>query len=67
MADVLQKTIGANDFNQGSAVVSIQPTGRTVNQILDPVKNLTTEILVQSGVLDSRLDDLTYYTGGGTP
>jgi hypothetical protein len=67
MADVLQKTIGANDFNQGSTVVSIQTTGRTVNQILDPENNVTTEILAQSGVLDSRFDDINYYTGGGTP
>lgn len=66
MADIFQKVIEANDFNRGSAVVSIQTTGRTVNQILDPAKNVTAGILAQSGVLDSRFDDIAYYGGGSS-
>lgn len=63
MSDVLKKSIDANDYKNGTAVVSIGPLGRTVNQKLDTVFNQTSQIPTQTGILDTRFDDVRYYTG----
>jgi pyrimidine operon attenuation protein/uracil phosphoribosyltransferase len=68
MADVLQKVITGNNFKNGTAVVSIDKLGIVANHTLDTTVNQTSQITVQSGVLDSRFDDVGYYFGGsGTP
>jgi len=63
MADVLQKTIAGNGFNQGTAMVSITTLPVLTNHTLAPKINQTAQILTQSGVLDSRFDDVRYYSG----
>lgn len=63
MPDVLQKSNDSNDFKNGSVVVSIDKLGNTVNHIIDPAVNQTSQIAVQSGILDTRFDDPTYYGG----
>jgi len=68
MADVLQKIIGNNDFKNGTVVVSVDKLGVITNHTLDATNNQTSQILIQSGILDSRFDDIGYYLGGsGTP
>ena len=68
MADVLQKVIGANDIKNGTAVVSIDKLGVITNHIVDTTNNQTTQVILQSGILDTRFDDIGYYLGGsGTP
>jgi pyrimidine operon attenuation protein/uracil phosphoribosyltransferase len=66
MADVLKKVITGNDFKNGTAVVSIDKLGVVTNHTLDTAFNQISQITVQSGVLDSRLDDVRYYTGDAT-
>lgn len=63
MADVLQKVIAANDFKNGTAVVSIDSLGNIANHIVNTPYNQTSSIPVQSGILDTRFDDPRYYTG----
>lgn len=63
MPDVLQKIISGNNFKNGTAVVSIQSLGVVTNHTLDPRINVTDKILIQSGIYDSRLDDVRYYSG----
>ena len=68
MADVLQKVIGANDIKNGTAVVSIDKLGVITNHIVDTTNNQTSQVISQSGILDTRFDDVGYYLGGsGTP
>jgi len=68
MADVLQKVIGANDIKNGTAVVSIDKLGVITNHIVNTTNNQTTQVILQSGILDTRFDDIGYYLGGsGTP
>lgn len=68
MADVLQKIIGGNDFKNGTAVVSVDKLGVIANHTLNTVFNQTSQIPVQSGILDTRFDDIGYYLGGsGNP
>jgi len=68
MADVLQKVITGNGFKNGTAVVSIDKLGVIINHTLDTTNNQTSQIPIQSGILDSRFDDIGYYLGGsGTP
>ena len=68
MADVLQKVIGGNDIKNGTAVVSIDKLGVITNHIVDTTNNQTTQVILQSGILDTRFDDIGYYLGGsGTP
>jgi len=61
MADVLQKIIDGNEFKNGTAVVSIGVLGLINNHILDTEFNQTSQIPIQSGVLDTRFDDTDYY------
>jgi hypothetical protein len=63
MPDAIQKIISGNGFNQGTAVVSITTLPVITNHTLAPKINQTAQILTQSGVLDSRLDDVRYYSG----
>lgn len=68
MADVLQKVIGGNDIKNGTAVVSIDKLGVITNHIVDTTNNQTSQVISQSGILDTRFDDVGYYLGGsGTP
>ena len=68
MADVLQKVIDGNDIKNGTAVVSIDKLGVITNHIVDTTNNQTTQVILQSGILDTRFDDIGYYLGGsGTP
>lgn len=68
MADVLQKVIGGNDIKNGTAVVSIDKLGVITNHIVNTTNNQTTQVISQSGTLDTRFDNVGYYFGGsGTP
>ena len=68
MADVLQKVIDGNDIKNGTAVVSIDKLGVITNHIVDTTNNQTSQVISQSGILDTRFDDVGYYLGGsGTP
>jgi len=60
MADVLQKIIDASDFKNGDAIVSADKLGNY--DVLTPTNNQTLQITIQSGLLDSRFDDVGYYT-----
>lgn len=60
---VIKKSIDANDYKNGTAVVSIGILGLIENHTVDTVFNQTAQIPVQTGVLDSRFDDPRYYTG----
>jgi hypothetical protein len=60
---VLKKVIDANDYKNGTAVVSIGSLGIITNHTVDTVFNQTSQIATQSGILDSRFDDPRYYTG----
>jgi len=64
MVDVFQKCITANDYKQGSCVVNVQigATGIPANNVLNPVHNNIDQIPAQTGLLDTRFDDTTYYT-----
>lgn len=63
MADVLKKVIDANDFKNGTAVVSIDKLGNIANHTVDTPFNQTLTVTVQSGILDTRFDETRYYTG----
>lgn len=63
MADVLQKIISGNGFKNGTAVVSVQTLGVVTNHTLAAKVNITDQVLIQSGIYDSRLDDVRYYSG----
>ena len=62
MPDVLQSITSAG-FKNGTAVVSVGTLGVVSNHTLNTVKNKVTDVPKQSGVLDSRLDDVRYYSG----
>ena len=61
MPDVVQKANSSKDYKNGSVVVSIGPVG--VNHTIPPKVNQTSQIAMQSGVLDSRFDEVRYYSG----
>jgi len=63
MPDVLQKVINSNDYKNGTAVVSVDKLGVVTNHKLDTVFNQTSQIAMQSGILDTRFDDVRYYSG----
>lgn len=64
MADVITKSVPANDYNNGGLLVSNGGIDlMTDNSKIDPKVNKVDQINVQSGVLDSRFDDVRYYTG----
>ena len=63
MADVLQKVISGNDYKNGTVVVSVGTLGIIANHTVDTVFNQTSQIPVQSGILETRFDEVRYYTG----
>lgn len=63
MADVLQKIINGNDIKNGTAVVSVDKMGVVTNHTLDTVFNQNAQVFAQSGLLDTRFDEVRYYTG----
>ena len=64
MADVIKKNIPANDYSNGSVIVSINIFGTITNHKIAPENNQITQIPEQSGLLDTRFDDVGYYMGG---
>lgn len=63
MADVFQKVISGNGIKNGTAVVSVDKLGVVTNHTLNPVFNKDDQIISQSGLLDTRFDEVRYYTG----
>lgn len=63
MPDVLQKCIPANTQRNGSIVVSTNAFGAITNFSIPPVINKLGTITAQSGVLDTRFDEVRYYSG----
>jgi hypothetical protein len=63
MPDVIQKVISANDYKNGSVVVSVDKLGVVTNHTINPKINQTSQIPTQSGILDNRFDDVRYYSG----
>lgn len=63
MPDVLQKVINANSFKNGTTVVSTNKFGTLTNHTIAPAVNQVGQITVMSGVLDTRFDDVRYYSG----
>lgn len=59
MADILQKVISGNDFNNGGAVVQ---GNVTTYPTIDPELSKQT-FATDSGILDDRLDEKNYYYG----
>lgn len=62
MPDVLQ-SITSGGFKNGTAVVSVGTLGVVSSHTLETVKNQVSEIPKQSGILDTRLDEVRYYSG----
>jgi pyrimidine operon attenuation protein/uracil phosphoribosyltransferase len=60
---VLKKSNASKDYKNGSVVVSIGTVGVVVNNTIDPKVNQTSQIAMQSGILDSRFDEVRYYSG----
>jgi hypothetical protein len=59
MADVVTKTKSSEDYNNGGRGVSADRLGNI--RVLDP--DLNVHIIVQqSGILDTRFDDPTFYS-----
>ena len=63
MADVLQKIISGNEYKNGTVIVSIDKLGIITNHTIAPLYNSISQIPVQTGILDTRFDEVRYYTG----
>ena len=61
MVDVLKKIVQENDFKNGSLVVSVNKFGTITKHIINPKINNDDTITTQSGLLDTRFDDIKYY------
>tara|TARA_A100001201_G_scaffold27912_2_gene30520 strand:- start:75 stop:1463 length:1389 start_codon:yes stop_codon:yes gene_type:complete len=61
MADVFKKIITGNDLKNGSLVASVNKFGTITNHVINPKINDDSVITNQSGVLDTRFDDVKYY------
>ena len=61
MTDVLKKIVQENDFKNGSLVVSVNKFGTITKHIINPKTNNDDAITTQSGLLDTRFDDVKYY------
>jgi hypothetical protein len=59
MADVVTKTKSSEDYNNGGRGVSADRLGNI--RVLDPDLNIHI-IVQQSGILDTRFDDPTFYS-----
>lgn len=62
MADVII-AINNRTFRNGGVIVTNSTVPRTSNNTINPKVNQISQVLTQSGVLDSRLDDVRYYSG----
>ena len=63
MADVLQKVNNSNDYINGAAIVTVTPLPNTAKARLSQTINDNTGIGSISGILDTRFDEVRYYTG----
>ena len=63
MADVLQKVIEASGYVNGAAIVSAGPIAQKHTYRLAQTINDNTGIASITGILDTRFDDSTYYSG----
>ena len=63
MADVLQKVNNSNDYVNGAAIVTVTPLPNTAKTRLAQTINDNTGISSISGILDTRFDEVRYYTG----
>ena len=61
MADVLQKVNNSNEYINGAAVVRSDKLGN-VDKLAQTI-NDNTGIASISGILDTRFDEVRYYTG----
>lgn len=61
MADVFQKIVSGNDYHQGYVVTTANKFGSYDS--VAPQFNQIDGIAAQSGLLDTRFDDVRYYTG----
>ena len=66
MADVLQKVIEASGYVNGAAIVSAGPIAQKHTYRLAQTINDNTGIASITGILDTRFDDSTYYSGDAT-
>ena len=66
MADVLQKVISDKDFVNGACITTATPLSNTTKNRLAQKINDNTGIGSISGILDTRFDDSTYYSGDAT-
>lgn len=63
MPDVIKKIIDANDYKNGTIVVSVDKLGVVTNHTKNTVFNQFAQVDFQSGVLDIRFDEVRYYSG----
>ena len=63
MADVLQKIVEASGYVNGAAIVSAGLIPQKGTYRLAQTINDNTGIAAISGVLDTRFDEVRYYTG----
>lgn len=63
MSDVIRKSVSSNDYKNGTVVVSVDSLGVISNHTINPKINKVSQIISQTGVLDSRFDDVRYYSG----
>lgn len=61
--DVITKAKAANGYNNGGVMVSVDVLGVTANHTIAPKVNKTQVIIAQSGTLDTRFDEVRYYSG----
>ena len=63
MADVLQKVNNSKDYINGAVIVTASPLPVVTGIRLSQTINDNAGIGSISGILDSRFDDVRYYTG----
>ena len=66
MADVLRKIISDKDFVNGACITTATPLSNPTKNRLPHKINDNTGIASISGILDTRFDDSTYYSGDAT-
>lgn len=62
MADVIIAINGRSPKN-GRVIVGNSTISPTTNHTIEPKVNQVAQFAIQSGVLDSRFDDVRYYSG----
>lgn len=63
MSDVIQKSVSSNGYKNGTVVVSVDSLGVISNHTINPKINQISQINSQTGILDTRFDDVRYYSG----